>query len=64
MNHPCLNPYIDLQLFIRTKHEIPKNEVKIKYLLKYLHIKLNCLLIIINKIRTTQLLNLIPSVVD
>jgi len=60
MNHPCLNSYIDLQLFIRTKHEIPKNEVKIKYL----HIKLNCLLIIINKIRTTQLLNLIPSVVD
>lgn len=60
MNHPCLNPYIDLQLFIRTKHEIPKNEVKIHQL----HIKLNCLLIIINKIRTTQLLNLIPSVVD
>lgn len=32
MNHPCLNPYIDLQLFIRTKHEIPKTEVKIKYI--------------------------------
>lgn len=32
MNHPCLNSYIDLKFFIRAKHEIPKNGMKIKYI--------------------------------